>query len=75
MGKFIEVDKMIFDPRPIACIWSEHRTFRVGEGHVTKIVVYQEYGHMNAINYAAIYCDGVLKHRVDLTGWGITYEC
>ena len=66
---------MMYDERPIVYIWSEHRTFRVGEGHVTKIEVYQEPGQMGMVNYAAVYCDDIVKHRVDLTGWGITYEC
>ncbi len=69
-----EIKPMILDKRPVEAIFNREATYRVGDLEITSIVVYQEYGHMAMINYAAIYKGDFLWMRIDLSGWGVSYE-
>jgi hypothetical protein len=64
---------MIDDKREIKLIFKEYGSYTVGIDGIEKIVIYQEPGSMGYINYAAIYKNGEIIVRVDLSGWGIGY--
>lgn len=68
------------DTRKVLSIQSEWKRFDVtrfgspGEEWITAIEIYQEPGQMSAVNYAAVYREGLLKYRVDLAGWLVEYD-
>ena len=65
---------VIDDPRPIECITQDILSIRVGEGGVTKIVVYKEAGQCATVPWAAIYKGEFLWKRVDLVGFMVIYK-
>jgi hypothetical protein len=67
------IQPMIEDDREIKIIFKEYGSYTVGVDGIEKIVIYQEPGSMSYINYAAIYKNGEIAVRVDLSGWGIGY--
>ncbi len=61
----------------IVAIHNGQVSFIVGQGDITRIVVYEEAGEMGLIPWLAIYMDiGVekLKYRVAAREWMIEYE-
>ena len=69
----MNIPTMIEDDRKIKVIFKEYGSYTVGINDITDIVVYQEPGQMGYINYAAIYKNGKIVTRVDLSGWGVGY--
>jgi hypothetical protein len=67
------IQPMLDDKREIKSIFREYAQYKVGLNRISKIEIYSEPGQMGFINYAALYRDGQLFARIDLSGWGVEY--
>lgn len=68
-----EVGSIFSDGRPIQSISSDGWSYNVGIDHITKIVMYREYGQASHVPAFAVYKGDRLYARVVPVGFEVRY--